>query len=186
MTIQPRIEPLATPLSDTLQQRMDKLIPRGMAAPKLFLTVARNEALFNAMVDMGFIGPTGLFDRRSLPSQLRELLILRTCVAAENDYEYNLHVQTISARMGLTPAQIVDVKAPVPSSEHWSDAERAACDLVDELVRTRNVTDATFARVRQHFDEPTLIEITHLVGLYTGVAMLVALARPRLDQYIGE
>ncbi len=38
--------------------------------------------------------------------------------------------------------------------------------------------DELFARLREHFDEPTLIEMTQLVGLYAGVAMLVALARP--------
>lgn len=183
MTIQPRIEALASPLPDSVQRRIDQLIPRGMAAPNLYLTVARNEALFNAMVDMGFIGPTGLFDRRALPARLRELLILRTCVAAANEYEYNLHVQTISARMGVTPQQSAAIKAPTVTGEHWSGAERAAFALVDELVRTCNVTDPTFDAARRHFDEPTLIEITHLVGLYNGVAMMVALARPRLDQY---
>jgi hypothetical protein len=37
-----------------------------------------------------------------------------------------------------------------------------------------------------HFDEATLIEITHLVGLYTGVAMMVALAKPNFDRYRGQ
>ena len=51
-------------------------------------------------IDSGWLGPTGLLDRRVLPARLRELLILRTCVAAGNDYEWQLHVNTISARMG--------------------------------------------------------------------------------------
>ena len=46
-----------------------------------------------------------------------------------------------------------------------------------------DVDDATWAALRQHFDEPALLEMTQLVGHYTGVAMLAALARPALDRY---
>ena len=35
------------------------------------------------------------------------------------------------------------------------------------------VDDAEFASLREHFDEATMIELTQLVGFYTGVAMLV-------------
>jgi 4-carboxymuconolactone decarboxylase len=154
-----------------------------MPAPQLFLTVARNTGLFAWLVDSGVLGPSGLADRRTLPPALRELLILRTCVAARNDYEFNLHVQTISQRMGLTEAQIDDLRRAAPAESLWSDAERAAMRLVDTLVQRLAVDDADYARVRAHFDEPTLVEMTHLVGLYTGVAMLVALARPAFDRY---
>jgi hypothetical protein len=42
---------------------------------------------------------------------------------------------------------------------------------------------ALYARLRAHYDESTLIEMTQLVGLYTGVAMQVALTRPERDAY---
>ena len=145
--------------------------------------MARNEPLFAQVVDMGLIGPTGLLDRQSLPKTLRETIILRTCVAARNDYEFNLHVQTISERMGLTARQIDDIRRPEPTPDLWPKDHFAALALVDGLVRHIEVRDEVFAGARAHFDEPTLIEITQIVGLYTGVAMLVALARPRFDRY---
>ena len=55
--------------------------------------------------------------------------------------------------------------------------------LADALVTTRQVDDALFERLRAHFDEAQLIELTQLVGLYNGVAMMVALVRPELDAY---
>jgi 4-carboxymuconolactone decarboxylase len=179
----PRIEPLADPLPSAVAERMARLLPAGMAAPQLFLTVARNAGLFNWMVDSGLLGPSGLADRKSLAPALRELLILRTCVAARNDYEFNLHVQTISRRMGLSEAQIDDLRRRSPSDTLWSAAEQTAMRLVDALVGRLAVDDALYAEARVHFDEAMLIEMGHLVGLYTGVAMMVALARPSFDRY---
>jgi 4-carboxymuconolactone decarboxylase len=179
----PRIAPLAVPLPPAVAERLARLLPPGMAAPNLFLTVARNEGMFVQMVDSGWLGTTGLWDRRVLPKALREAVILRTCVACRNDYEFNLHGQTISARMGLSEAQIDDVRRAMPSEALWDAAQHAVLAMVDALVARRALDDAEFARVRAHVDEPTLIEITQLVGLYVGVAMLVGLARPAFDRY---
>ncbi len=179
----PRIAPLPEPLDEPLASHMAKLLPKGMPAPQLFLSVARNSDMFAHMVESGLIGPTGLFDRRTMSKDLRETIILRTCVMARNDYEYNLHVQTISARMGLLDAQIADIRNPTLSPNLWSPRLLAAAALVDALVATLSVPDALYAQVRQQFSEEELIEITHLTGLYTGVAMLVGLIRPRFDQY---
>jgi|SRR5438105_11819990 len=182
----PRIAPVAAPYSDTLQPRFARLVPEGMAPPAIFRAVARNEGLFVQMVDSGLLGPSGLLDRRVLPKRLRELLILRTCVAAHNDYEWHLHVDTISTRMGLNDAQIADTRSELPDASLWTDADCAAMALADALVRRLDVDDALYARLRAHHDEPTLIEMTQLVGLYTGVAMLVALARPERDNYAAQ
>jgi alkylhydroperoxidase family enzyme len=180
-----RIEPVTPPYSAALAQRFAGILPPGMVPPAIYRAVARNEGLFLHLVDSGLLGPTGLLDRRMLPARLRELLILRTCVAAGNAYEWQLHVETISARMGLTPAQIAATQDDAAGAE-WTDAERAAIALVDALVRHLQVDDALYARLRQYFDEAQLIEMTQLVGLYTGVAMLVALTRPDADGYAAQ
>ena len=179
----PRIAPLPEPLDEPLASHMAKLVPKGMPAPQLFLSVARNSEMFAHMVESGLIGPTGLFDRRTMSKDLRETIILRTCVATRNDYEYNLHVQTISARMGLSDGQIADIRNPSLNPHLWSPRLLAAAALVDALVATLAVPDALYAQLRLQFSEEELIAITHLTGLYTGVAMLVGLIRPRFDAY---
>ena len=179
----PRIHPVEAPYSAALAERFARLVPPGMVPPAIFRAVARNEGLFNHMVDIGLLGPTGLLDRRVLPKALRELLVLRTCVAARNDYEWHLHAETLAERMGLSAAQIADTRAAAPSDSLWSEAERAAMALADALVQRLAVDDALYARLRAHFDEARLIEMTQLVGLYTSVAMQVALARPERDHY---
>lgn len=185
-----RIAPAAAPLSPAVTQRLSRLLPPGLPAPQLFLTVARNEGLFNFMVDSGWLGPSGLMDRKHLPRTLREALILRTCTASGNGYEFNLHEQTISRAMGLSEAQIESLRAAPhgwpqmgADAAPWTDAELAALRLVDALVRRLEVDDALFDELRRHHGDAEILEMTLLVGLYTGVAMLVAVARPAWDDY---
>jgi len=102
---------------------------------------------------------------------------------ARCDYEFNLHEQTISRRMGLSDAQIANLRTAAPDAALWTPDLLAALRLVDGLVTRIDVDDATWALLREHFDEPALIEMTQLVGHYAGVAMLAALARPALDRY---
>ncbi|WP_082536517.1 MULTISPECIES: carboxymuconolactone decarboxylase family protein [unclassified Roseateles] len=182
-TTSPRIAPRTLPLPPDLAERMARLVPAGMAPPQIFLTVARHGELFKEMVDSGLLGPTGLADRRRLAPPLREAVILRTCAAARCDYEFNLHEQTISRRMGLSDAQITDLREAAPDTTLWSRELLAVLRLVDGLVQRLDVDDATWAELRRHFDEAALIEITQLVGHYTGVAMLAALVKPAFDCY---
>jgi alkylhydroperoxidase family enzyme len=175
-----RITPAEPPYSDALQQRFARVVPEGLRPPRIYRIVARNESLFLELVDRGLLGPTGLFDRRTLPPRLRELLILRTCVAAGNDYEWHLHVDPgLSTYMGLSEAEIANTRADTPEVTLWTSGELAAMELADALVRRLDVDDALYDNLREHYDEPTLIEMTQLIGWYTIVAMHVALAALR-------
>jgi alkylhydroperoxidase family enzyme len=178
-----RIEPCREPVAPAIRKRLDRVLPPGLPTPQVYLMLARNEGLLTHMVDTGLLGPTGLMDRGEIDSALRELVILRTCVATRNDYEFNLHVQTISEQMGLSRAQIEAVRLPSPTEGVWSAAQVAVMRLVDALVERLDVTDEEFAVAREHFDDATLIEISMLVGLYVMAAMVAALARPKMDDY---
>jgi 4-carboxymuconolactone decarboxylase len=179
----PRIEPVDVDLQEPLKSRMATIFPSELPSPNLYRSVARNESLFIDMIDMRFLGPTGLMDRKTIPPRQRELLILRTCTAAGNEYEFNLHERTISEKMGLTKAEIDDLKNKSIDKTLWPDAELSLIALVDELVRTTSATDPVFERALEHFPAAELIEMTQLVGLYTSVAMLVSLIRPETDPY---
>ena len=172
----------SVPLSPVAARAMARLLPPGMKPPNLFSAFARSDALFSYMVDKELIGPTGILDRRAMPRELRECTILRTCAATRNDYEFNLHVQTISDRMGLSPAQIDDVRREQPDASLWSAQQVAAMRLVDALVGL-DVPDTLWSECRDALGEAMLIELTQLAGMYFGVAMLVALLRPAFDHY---
>ena len=63
----PRIRPIDVRLQEPMKTKMAKIFPADMPSPNLYRGVARNESLFIDMIDMGFITPTGLMDRRTIP-----------------------------------------------------------------------------------------------------------------------
>ncbi len=180
---EPRIQPVDVKLEEPLKSKMAKIFPPNIPAPTLYRTIARNESLFIEMIDAKLIGPTGLLDRKTFPPKVRELLILRTCALTGNEYEFNLHVQTISEAMGLSKDQIDDLKSETVADHNWTESEIALICLIDGLVKNIEVEQKVFENARQYFSEPELIELVFLVGLYNSVAMVVALAKPEFDKY---
>ncbi|WP_329712045.1 hypothetical protein [Vineibacter terrae] len=52
------------------------------------------------------------------------------------------------------------------SSTLFSDAERAALEYAERMTITgQRVDDALFAQLKQHFDEPQLVELTAAIAL---------------------
>jgi len=180
---QTRIEPVGVELQEPLKSKMAKIFPPELPSPNLYRSVARNESLFIDMIDMGLIGPTGLLDRRSIPSRIREILILRTCVQSKNEYEFSLHEKTISKKMGLSKAEIIDLKKQRIDDNLWHDNEACLIAMADELVENTAVSSDVFEQLASHYSEPEMIELVQLVGLYTMVAMMVSLIRPEPDPY---
>jgi len=178
-----RIQPLEIPLSDEMQSMMDKIFPPFLPSPNLYRIVAKNKELFKELVDTKTIGPTGLFDRKRLPPTLREKIILRTCVISNNQYEFSLHVETISMKMGFTSDQIQDIQNAQLNHKYWNPEDLALFELIDGLVKNIKVSEKTYSSVAKYFKEEELIEIVHLIGLYTGVSMMVALVQPKFDNY---
>lgn len=183
MTTKTRIKPQKEPLSDELQRRIDKIIPNNMTPPQLYLSVAKNERLFIDLVDMGLIGSHGILKRKYMDPYLRELIILRTCIATNNLYEFNLHKQTISKKMGVSSHKINDIQNSEPSSSIWAEKERALFKFIDEFISTDTLSNKGYDDIYSKFSEEDLIEMTLLIGLYTTVGMLVQLIRPELDNY---
>jgi alkylhydroperoxidase family enzyme len=182
-TKQPRIQPIDVKLEEPIKSKMRLIFPENIPAPALYRTVARNESLFIDMIEMKLIGPTGLLDRKTIPAKIREILILRTCITAKNDYEFNLHIKTLSEKMGVSKEQIRDIQNESINSKLWSNQEKSLIILVDGLVKQLKVEKNVFNEVKLHFDESEMIELVQLIGLYTGVSMMVALVQPEIDQY---
>jgi alkylhydroperoxidase family enzyme len=85
--------------------------------------------------------------------------------------------------MGLSKEQINDLKLEAVTEHFWCESEISLIYLVDGLVKDIEVKQIVFENALKHFDEPELIELTLLAGQYTSVAMVVALAKPKLDKY---
>ena len=68
-------------------------------------------------------------------------------------------------RAGATEAKIAEV-ATALTSELFDDRERTALEYAEAITFTdRKVTEELFARVRAHFSEPEIVELTAAVAL---------------------
>ena len=66
------------------------------------------------------------------------------------------------------PLEKLDVLSEYSTSERFTTRERAALAYSEAIVRDdREVTDAGVARLREHFSEAEVVELTFIVGYQT-------------------
>lgn len=142
----------------------------GYEAPEVltthFAVVARHPALFRCQLETGIM----FFSECALPPRERELAILRTAWLAGAPYEWGEHVD-IARKLGVT-AQETDAIRIGPAAPGWVEHEGALLTAVDELIADKMISDATWAKLAETWNEAQLIELPCLVGQYLGVAML--------------
>ncbi|MGH0029143.1 MAG: carboxymuconolactone decarboxylase family protein [Myxococcota bacterium] len=75
------------------------------------------------------------------------------------------HAQAVQERIGLDKFRDLE---KFRDSPRFSPSERAALAYTEEVTRTRDTSDATFAALREHFDDTQIFELTWLnaVGNY--------------------
>jgi AhpD family alkylhydroperoxidase len=174
----PRIAPgglrEAGPFAWTFAQLAGRVT--GTEAPHLFLTMGRAHRLFRGW--LRFAGR--LMPRGRLPRRETELIILRVAHLRGCWYEFEHHCH-LARRAGVTPIDIARVEDG-PGSDGWSPRERALLDAVDALHETRDLDEASWARLREHLDEPALIEFVLLVAHYEMLATFVGTLRIATDR----
>jgi len=109
-----------------------------------------------------------------LRATLRELAILRVGYLAQARYEFNSHTR-IGLEVGVRQEQ-VDGIADWANSSEFNEEERAVLAYADEVAQQIKVKDETFARLRNHFTDHVIVELTTVIGYYCMVCrILVAL-----------
>ena len=94
-------------------------------------------------------------------------------------YEWGQHVR-LGLASGLTRDEITTL-ATDAADAGWSDAERLAITVTDELVADDHLTDGTWAPALAEWGEQDLIELILLVGNYRMLAGFLNAARVELD-----
>jgi AhpD family alkylhydroperoxidase len=148
----------------------------GTEPLKLFLTLGRHRGLFWAW--LRFAGR--LMPRGKLPRRESELVILRVAHLRDCRYEFEHHIR-MGRRAGVTREDVERVQAG-PSAGGWSDRERAILTAVDELHHRGDMTDATWATLREHLDERLTIELCMLAGHYEMLATTLLTLRVTPDR----
>lgn len=101
----------------------------------------------------------------TLDEQTREFAILRVAQLTGADYQFHIHANQYAPEVGITPQQIHALEG----SEHSSlfqPAHRALLAYADAMTTQIEVPDDVFERLRRHYSEAQIVELTVLIGAY--------------------
>lgn len=174
---EPRIRPGERADVGSINWLISKIAGRvaGTNPPNLFLTMSRHRRLFRGWLRFaGRLMPGG-----SLPRRETEIVILRVAHLRDSLYELEQH-KRLGRRAGLTDKDVDRVEMG-PGAEGWTPRERILLEVADELIRTQDVSDATWRSLGQHLDERKSIELVMLVGHYDLLATFIRTLRINPD-----
>ena len=147
----------------------------GTGPPNLFLTLGRRRRLFRGWLRFAArMMPGGTLARRDT-----ELVILRVAHLRDCRYEFDHHVK-LGRKVGLTDADIERVTTG-PEADGWTQKQLTILNAVDELHVDRDLSDETWNALRQHLDDPKIIELCLLVGHYEMLATFIKTVRIQLE-----
>ncbi|MGH9906568.1 MAG: carboxymuconolactone decarboxylase family protein [Pyrinomonadaceae bacterium] len=70
----------------------------------------------------------------------------------------------MSSELGISDEKI-EALSQYATSDHYSQAERVALEYADSMTITgREVSDELFARLRQFFDDDSIVELTATIA----------------------
>ena len=107
----------------------------------------------------------------ALPRRLSEFVILLTARRCNQSHEWGAHYP-VALDAGVEAATLTAI-AEGNRPDGMTDEETVLFDFCDELLRTRSVSDAAYARTVALFGERGLVDTIGLVGYYTLLAMVL-------------
>ena len=110
----------------------------------------------------------------SIPFALNELAILVTGRAWDAQFEFYAHAN-LARKAGL-PEHIIQAIAEGRKPAPMDDDQDMVWHFATELHRERNVSDATYARVKARFGEKGAIDLVAVQGYYVLVGMTLNVA----------
>jgi alkylhydroperoxidase family enzyme len=156
--VTPRIAPVELGDGDPAVQEL--LEPLGeRSSSNFFRTLVRHPRIYKRWIPYGHVLLNG-----SLPARDRELLVLRAAHRVGSVYEWSSHAP-IAGGSGLTDEEIARVRLG-PDENEWSDSDATVLRAADELIETHTLSDATWQRLSERYDERQMIEVPMVVGFY--------------------
>jgi 4-carboxymuconolactone decarboxylase len=107
--------------------------------------------------------------KSAIGNTLSELAILLTAREWTQDYEWSVHYP-IALKAGIR-TELADAIAEGRRPNALSPDEEIVYDYAMELLRNKQVSNATFERAKARFGAKGVVDMTGIVGYYTFLAM---------------
>jgi len=113
--------------------------------------------------------------KTALPPRLSEFAILCTARLWRAQYEWFAH-EPMAEKAGITRKTIQDLRAGRMPKSAPKD-ERAIYDFVQELYKTKRVSDRTYKRVHAILGDGAMVELVGILGYYVMISMTLNIFR---------
>ncbi len=120
----------------------------------------------------------------TLPARPRELVVLRTSWRLKSAYEWHYHVG-YALKIGVTLEEIAAIKE-FPAGGDWNEQDHAVLTAVDELLQNNCLSDASWAKLTQHFDKQQIMDFIFTVGNYTMLSWTIAVLGVQLEDNVNK
>lgn len=110
---------------------------------------------------------TAIRQKGLLSSRVRELTILRIAVINDAQYEFIAHAP-LAIKAGLSQSQVDGLQEG--RFDTFDQKERDVIEYCDSMTKDVHVPDAVFEKIRKHFSERELVELTATIGAYNLVS----------------
>lgn len=146
----------------------------------IFATIAHHPKLLKRWMVFG----AHVLAKSTLPPRDRELLILRAGWRCRSSYEWGQHV-VIARRTGITDEEIARV-ALGPDDPAWDPFDAALLRSADELHDDACISDATWAKLGERYDDQQRLDVVFAVGQYQLVSMALNSLGVERDDGLGD
>ncbi len=113
-----------------------------------------------------------LRQKTSLPHRLNEMAILLEARIWDAQYEWWAH-EPLARKAGVPDAVIAAIKEGKRPATMQPD-ETVVYDVVTELLNTKKLSDATFAKAKQLLGEQQVVDLVAVTGFYVMVSAVIA------------
>ncbi len=173
MATTPRMPPIADAQMTEVQKKVVAAMtagPRGgIMGP--FIPLLRSPDFMDRLQKTGeYLRYNSAFGPR-----LSELAILITARHWSQNFEWYAH-RPIAEKAGLR-VSIIEAVAHGRRPAGMAIDEAAVWDFLDELIRTKSVSDPTYGRALQLFGERGVIDLCGIHGYYSLLAMVLNVSR---------
>ena len=176
----PRVPPLpSADWSPAQQEIMKPFVAQGRVF-NVFATLLNHPDLFRRWL----VFANHVLGKSTLSLRDREIVILRTGLLADCDYEWHQHIG-IARNAGMTDDEIRAVREG-PNASGWAERERFLLRAVDELKRDSHLSDAVWDGLSGHYDTHQIMDIVFAVGQYNMLAMALNTLGVQLDEGLPE
>src|SRR4029079_16152255 len=136
--------------------------PPGVdTSPAIYLTIAHNPAMLETL---RLLADT-VRETTALSAPEREVIIHRVASLCDNGYEWGIHAKLLAEPLGLGEGWLQASWSGEPG-DFAEESHALLAQVCDEMHATATVTDETWARVRERYDDAQIVEIVFRLGYH--------------------